>query len=263
MDRESLKKSGLLEQYVLGLTNRKESAIVERALEEDPEIKKDYRKLRDELDEYVGKTGMAAPDDGRRVRTAQDFEELDHEMVMAMTERTHDLLIWRYILGTACLLLLCISGYFFRLSEKNRHATVTEKAMHAQDNNNHDMVVKDLQAKNNKWAELKTIKIPADGGAVLVHLLEAQELLLLDLSHLSPLPEGFGYYVYLGEAGKKPSLVVPAGEETSLREVALHDPDEVLTIYRRPLIDEATPTNPSEEHPVASFPLAEAINLKN
>ena len=145
MDRESLKKSGLLEQYVLGLTNRKESIIVERALKEDPEVMKDYQKLRGELDDYVGKNGMDVPEDGRPQRTARDFEELDNEMMTAIIDRAHNLLIWRYVLGAVCRLLLCLSGYLFRLSESYRHATVTEKAMHAQDNNNHEMVVKNLR----------------------------------------------------------------------------------------------------------------------
>lgn len=261
MDRESLKKSGLLEQYVLGLTNRKESIIVERALEEDPEVMEDYRKLQEELNEYVGKNGLAVPDDGRRERTARDFEELDHEMMVAITDRAHSLLVWRYVLGAACLLLLCLSGYLFRLSENNRHATVTEKAMHAQDNNNHEMVVKDLQQKNDKWKELKTIKIPANSGAVLVHLLAAQELLLLDFSHLSPLPEGFGYYVYLGEAVGEPSLLVAAGETINLRQVALHDHQETLTIYRWPLAKEGPSATSRPEPPIVSFPLAEALSL--
>lgn len=261
MDRESLKKSGLLEQYVLGLTNRKESIIVERALEEDPEVMKDYRKLREELDEYVGKNGLAVPNDGRNERTARDFEELDHEMLTVITDRAHNLLIWRYVLGAACLFLLCLSGYLFRLSENNRHATVTERAMHAQDNNNHEMVVKDLQERNDKWKELKTIKVPAAGGAVLVHLLAAQELLLLDLSHLSPLPEDFGYYVYLGETVGEPSLVVSAGEATNLREVALHDHQEMLTIYRWPMAKEGASFASRPEPPIVSFHLAEALSL--
>jgi len=132
--------------------------------------------------------------------------------------------------------------------------------MHAQDNNNHEMVVKSLREKNDKWKELKTIKVPADGGAVLVHLLAAQELLLLDLSHLAPLPEGFGYYIYLDEAEVGPSLVVSAGEVANLREVELHDHQKVLTIYRRPLAKEGISSTPGPEHPIVSFPLAEAIS---
>lgn len=263
MNRESLKKSGLLEQYVLGLTNRKESSVVERAMEEDSEVMEDYRKLREELDQYVGENGMAAPDDGRQQRTARDFEELDHEMILVMTERTHKLLVWRYVLGAACLLLLCLSGYFFRLSEKNRQATVTEKAIHAQDNNNHDMVVKDLRAKNDKWAELRTIEVPSEDGVVLVHLIEAQELLLLDLSHLSPLPEDHGYYVFLGKGNGvgKPSLVVTADEVTSLKQIALHDQWEVLSVYRWPLSEAERPSTLSEEQLVASFSLTGAVSL--
>jgi anti-sigma-K factor RskA len=261
MDRENLKKSGLLEQYVLGLTNRKESIIVERALEEDPEIMKDYQKLRDELNEYVGRNGMMVPEDGREQRTARDFEELDHEMISAMTERTQKLLIWRYVLGAACLVLLCLSGFLFRLSENNRHATVTEKAMHAQDNHHNDIVVKDLREKNNKWTELKTLKVPAEGGIVLLHLLTAQELLLLDLSHLSPLPEGFGYFVYLGKAHGGPSLVIPAGGETDLREIAIHDQRAILTIYRGPLEGDETPSSTHENHLVATFALTGNLSL--
>jgi len=138
MDRESLKKSGLLEQYILGLTNRKEALLVEKMLEDSPGAREDYEKLRQELDVYAANAGMAAPLEGREIRTAKDYEDLDHEMILAMTERNHSLVIWRYSLMAACLLLLCLSGYLFRLSESNRTEIVTEKAHHAQDNNAHE-----------------------------------------------------------------------------------------------------------------------------
>jgi len=261
MNRESLKKSGLLEQYVLGLTNREETLVVERAMEEDAEIMEDYQQLRTELDSFIGANGMSAPDDGRKNRTPRDFEELDHEMVVAMAKRNHSLLAWRYALGAACLFLLCLSGYLFRVSENNRHDTLTEKAIHAQDNNNHDQVVKELEARNHKWSELKTTKVPADSGTVLVHFLSAQQLFLLDLSHLAPLPQGADYVLYLGDTGQDPAMVIPAGEEVGLREVALHDKEQVISIFRRPHTTSNSPPAPEHGHAVVSFSLAESNGL--
>ena len=50
-----------------------------------------------------------------------------------MMEHNHTLNIWRYVLMAACLLLIGVAGYLFRLKEEIRGQLVTERALHAQD----------------------------------------------------------------------------------------------------------------------------------
>lgn len=232
MDRESLKKSGLLEQYILGLTSQKESLLVERALAENPEVKEDFENLRRELDEYALSNGLATPLGGREVRTATDYEDLDHEMILSMTERNHSLVIWRYALIAACLLLLCLSGYLFRLSETNRTDIVTEKAHHAQDNNAHEQALKELEELAPDWSSMKTIKAATAGGTVILHCLVAQDIILIDLSHAQPLSEEDAYFVFMGDDDEEAVITVPAGHQLKLHPVLLPKGADELKVFR-------------------------------
>lgn len=239
MDRESLKKSGLLEQYILGLTSRKESLLVERTLAENPEAQEDYENLRRELDDYALSNGMSAPLEGGETRTAADYEDLDHEMILAMTERNHSLVIWRYALMAACLLLLCLSGYLFRMNETNRSEVVTEKAHHAQDNNAHEQALKHLEETTPNWNELRTIKASSEHGTVILHYLDHQKLIFLDLSHARTLNENDAYFVFMGESGEEADIIVPLGHQLNLHPVILPEGVDKLKVFKWDL-NEAT-----------------------
>ncbi|TXF89432.1 hypothetical protein FUA23_10725 [Neolewinella aurantiaca] len=251
MDRESLKKSGLLEQYILGLTSRKESLLVERTIEEDPGAREDYDKMRRELDEYAVNNGLATPLAGREVRTSADYEDLDHEMILAMSERNHTLNVWRYALMAACLLLLGLSGYLFRLSETNRTEIVTEKAHHAQDNNAHQQALKEMEGLAPDWSKMRTIKTPLDTGAILLHYLNDQQLILLDLSHAELLTDHEAYFVFFGKDDDgEPVTIVPAAGQFGLHPITMPDGAENLSVFRR-----KTDTIPGEEELVVAMSL--------
>ena len=247
MDRESLKKSGLLEQYILGLTNRKEALLVEKMLEDSPGAREDYEKLRQELDVYAANAGMAAPLEGREIRTAKDYEDLDHEMILAMTERNHSLVIWRYSLMAACLLLLCLSGYLFRLSESNRTEIVTEKAHHAQDNNAHEQALQNMKELAPDWAELKTVKATTTGSTVILHYLDAKNPVLLDFSHAQPLNEDDAYFVLFGEEDEEAALIVRAGHQIGLHPVLLSKEVDELKVFRWKLNEAFNGANSGED----------------
>ncbi len=232
MDRESLKNSGLLEQYILGLTSRKESLLVERTLAENPEAREDYDNLRRELDDYALSKGMSAPLQGGEARTAADYEDLDHEMILAMTERNHSLVIWRYGLIAACLFLLCLSGYLFRMNETNRSEVVTEKAHHAQDNNAHEQALKHLEEMTPNWSELRTIKTSSAHGTVILHYLDHHKLVFLDLSHTHTLSEEDAYFVFMGQGKGEADMVIPLGHQLNLHPVILPKGVDELKVFK-------------------------------
>jgi hypothetical protein len=239
MNRESLKNSGLLEQYILGLTSRKESLLVERALESTPGAREDFEALRQELDDYALSNGMSAPLEGGEVRSAADYEDLDHEMIQAMTQRNHSLVIWRYALMAACLVLLCVSGYLFRLSETNKSDVVTEKAHHAQDNNAHERALKHLEETAPDWSELRSIKSSSAHGTVILHYLDQHNLVFLDLSHARPLNDENAYFVFMGDFGPKADMIVPLGHQLNLHPVVLPEGVDELKVFKWDL-NEAT-----------------------
>ena len=53
MDKEQFLKSGLLEQYALGLTTPEETAAVERYIQAFPDIRHKAASLKKEIDEYT------------------------------------------------------------------------------------------------------------------------------------------------------------------------------------------------------------------
>ena len=236
MSREELQRSGILDQYVLGLLDPEQAAEVERMLDQDPTLVQEVNRLRQDLNSYADARNIAPPADGRPLRTAEDFYDLDHEMITAMMERNHTLNIWRYVLIAACLLLIGLSGYLFRLKENVRGELVRERALHAQDEASH----RQDQARNRaaiqtavgNWDNLQSIERTVDTGVLHVHLLARAGVALVDLSDLATLEAGQAYYIFGGRAGASPE-VVTARQQGELSVVKLDRPAGSLRVYRR------------------------------
>ena len=242
MSREELKRSGLLDQYVLGLLDPERSAEVERLLAEDPLLDAEANRLRRELNSYADARDILPPADGRPPRTMEDFHDLDHEMITAMMERNHTLNIWRYVLIACCLLLIGLSGYLFRLKENVRGELVTERAVHAQDELSYRQ---DLQRSRaaietaaGNWDELQSYEEQLDSGALHVHVLAGAGVALVDLSDLPLLAAGQAYYIFGGEEGPEE---VQARQQGGLSVIRLKGDTPVLRVYQRTLGQHGAP----------------------
>ncbi|MEL7163180.1 MAG: hypothetical protein AAFN92_20640, partial [Bacteroidota bacterium] len=87
MEGTNLDKKELLERYVLGLTDAEQSERVQTMLQNDPDARRDLAYLRQQLTAYADSyTKLKTPAD-RTPRTPEEFADLDHEMIMAMTDR--------------------------------------------------------------------------------------------------------------------------------------------------------------------------------
>ena len=247
MSREELKQSGVLDQYVLGLLDPERSEMVERLMEEDPLLEAEVRRLRRELNSYADARNILPPDDGRAPRTAQDFQDLDHEMITAMMERNHTLNIWRYVLIGACLLLIGLSGFLFRLKENVRGELVTERALHAQDERSyqHDLNRQQTVLMQSLGAheQLRLVEQRVDTGMVRLHIVENAGIGLLDLTRLPPLQQDTAYLVYGMEESPR---TVSAGQQIQLTVIRLPVPGERLQIYRWPMEHVVPPTPPKD-----------------
>ena len=248
MDRERITKSGLLEQYVLGLTNRQESQLVEEAIQQDPQIKEDYNRLRGEMEGYVAARSVVAPPDGeRRLRTAQAYEDLDHEMITQMTERNHTLNVWRYTLGAVCIALVALCGYLFRLSETNRMDAVSERAEHQQDNNHYELKQRTLEQQLPNWEDVRSQHEVTALGTVTLHRIPVSNLSLLDLSSFGELAAGEAYFVFVDGEEKTSSLVVSAERQKDLHAIPLPTDAQVIKIYRWREAQQAAAPLPTED----------------
>jgi len=257
MSREELKNSGLLEQYVLGLTSRKEAELVESVLDANPEVRAEYEQLRAEFDGYVSKQGLNAPLDGRAHRSVEEFEDLDHEMIMAMMERNHTLSIWRYAMGAAVLLLLGLSGYLFRQRQAAKVELVNERAMHAQDNKSHDIHLRELEGEilhdGETTAVLTHPSATESNGVVLLHQVLPDSTVLLDLSHAAKLTDGHSYFVYVANDWDHPVLEVTSERQMGLHSLPARARRAAVRVYRWHPADRPEKISDENEHLIAAL----------
>ncbi len=252
MTRDELKRSGLLDQYVLGLLGPEQSAEVERLMEEDPFLESEVERLRKDLNSYAdSRSNIGPPPSGRTLRTPEEFQDLDHEMITGMMERNHTLNSWRYVLIAACLLLIGLSGFLFRLKEDARAMLVRERALHAQDDASHRLDMERsrdaIQVATGNWDNLQSFEHRLDTGTLHVHLLPGAGIALVDLSDVPPPPAGHAYYIFTGEESKRslqPEIVTPR-QLGGLYAVRLESKHPELRIYEW-VIGRTAPPSPSD-----------------
>ncbi|WP_198661765.1 hypothetical protein [Lewinella sp. IMCC34183] len=236
MNRDELKHSGLLDQYVLGLLGPERSGEVEQMIAEDPFLQQEVDRLRKELTAYADFHDIAPPPSGRGPRTAEEFQDLDHEMITAMVEHNHSLNIWRYVLLAVCLLLIGTSGYLFRLKEEYRGDLVTERALRAQDHASYETDLYSIEQGLTASGvdSLTTVEGSlSTGGQVHVHFLSWARVALLDLTDAPPPAEGHVYVIYpASDTEFAPhQQVVRTDEIQNLRTVRLSADDNQIRIY--------------------------------
>ena len=252
MNWDKLDQRELLEQYLLGLTNREQAAYVEEMLEKDPELAAQLQELKEKMSEYISDQGLGdTVPEGQR--SLQDFHDLDHEMITAMTKRNHNLVIWRLALSAACLILLFVSGYLFRQNQNYRLEVAREIAEHAQDDASAQRKIEDLQGKAIVWDSLHTQTVVSEDGDVLIHYLADDQVTFLDLSHLkSPGPDGVYHLEVAGLEGKTERTRIVDSSRLSL--VPIMEEIQHIKIWRSSA-DDDTLGDTSATMLVADFPI--------
>lgn len=248
MSSEELKRSGLLEQYVLGLTDRDESNLIMRMAEEHPHIKQEIARLEAEMSAYAEAKNILPPARGRKTRNPEEYDNLDHEVIMAMTERNHTLTIWRYALSAACFLLLLLSGYLFRSNQLNHSELVKERALHAQDENTHQIALQHLEEGALDWATLQTLRKDAKVGHLQVHHFPNRKTVLIDLSDFNPPADGHAYFIVMGSGREViPALEITHEGQHTLYPLELDGGNDTLRVFHWPIGQPVLPAVPSED----------------
>ena len=234
--RDELKRSGLLDQYVLGLLGPEECTEVEAMMDQDQEVADEVGRIRRELNAYADTRDIGPPPGDRAPRTAEDFRDLDHEVITAMMEHNHSLNIWRWVLMAACLILIGVAGYFFRLKEEVRSDLVTERAMHAQDEASHRRDMERgrqaLEAATLNWEKFTSINQSVDAGTLHVHVLEEAGVALVDFSDIPSPGQGRAYYLYSGSiSALSGPEIITAKELNGLYAMSFNDQNPTLRIY--------------------------------
>lgn len=214
MDPNSLHDSGLLEQYLLGLTSREESLAVEELLASNPEFRKEMEHLRSQLGLYLEDVGL----NEAAVKAASKPQETKlRQQVDRLLARNWRLSLARTGLAVLSVCLFCASLYFYRLSEGYQTAHIAEKARHVQDDHLHAQEMKHLASEVVHWDSLQTVVASSDHGNLQLHYLMADSMVLLDLSHLKGPAAGYAYHVHRQtEHGEQSLFIIDAGKVNAL-----------------------------------------------
>ena len=256
MDRKSLRDSGLLEQYLLGLTSLEETQIVDDFLKTDPEIRMELEHLRLQLGLYVKDKMVDSKSDHQR----ESLEPLDHQVIQEMGRKNQVLKKWRYGLAAACLALFFSTLHFYHISEDHKAAFIGERARHAQDDNLHAQELKHLGNESINWDSIHTIVTSSKHGGLQFHYLPADSVVLLDLSHLQKPEEGFAYFVFIETAdGVSTTSIVDANSLHGLH--PLNNLTARLRILYWPQSEKAEQAFP-EEGLIAELSLNELPNFR-
>jgi len=110
MDKEKFLKSGLLEQFVLGLTNPEENQLVEQYADAFPDIREEIESMHRALEDYAAQHAIPPPKNLRQ-QVFSEIDSLENEIrpAKAPSGRT------RSLFTTAGLLVLALlSSWLFR-----------------------------------------------------------------------------------------------------------------------------------------------------
>ncbi|OAV43385.1 hypothetical protein [Lewinella sp. 4G2] len=253
MNRDNIDRKELLEKYLLGLTDQEQAEYVEKQLQEDPTMVEDLAELRSKMSTYLNEQGFTEQP-ARSMRSLRDFQDLDHEMITAMTRRNHHLSIWRMALSAVCLLLLFTTGYLFRENQNFRLEVAREQALHAQDEASNRKKLEALRGKAIVWDSLHTQTIASANGDVLVHFLADDQVTFLDLSHLDSLQQDEYYFLQLN--GKDSNHGIdPITDSSRHSLIPILEDVSTISVYRG-TPEAGVPPHPEKLVSVVDFPLS-------
>ncbi len=87
MDKQQFLASGLLEQYVLGLTDQEESVVVEKWLRKYPDLQKEVDAMHEALEQYSLAQGIKPPS-GLRSKIMRDIEANGTDQLLQVEPKT-------------------------------------------------------------------------------------------------------------------------------------------------------------------------------
>jgi len=214
MDKEQFLKTGLLEQYVLGLTSEEESEMVQHYAKLYPEVEKEMEHMRDALEDYAMKYITLPPDELKsRVKSslkkASDEPEPPASQVVPKTKSS-------FFSRSSALLLLLILGlgffsYLFYQDKTNAERNYKELAIafdtyksecekQQQQAANHNAVYDLLQHSATQPVKLLGSDLAPEAEAV-AYLNPVAQKALINLTKLPSPPSGKTYQLWADVEG--------------------------------------------------------------
>ncbi|MCO6476904.1 MAG: anti-sigma factor [Phaeodactylibacter sp.] len=248
MDKEKFLKSGLLEQYVLGLTDEKESEEVERYAEAFPEIQAEIKALRKAVDDYARQYAVMPPEELKARVNKEDTEKMaaDRREPEKADKRTasEEGSRWATWLarGTmALLIVLSLSFYQGKVAAGRKYQELSREYRAFQ----HDCSRQQAQLEEllDIYAFLnheQTIPVRlestglAAGAEAIAYLNTIQKKVFINPTNLPAPPNGKTYQMWADVEGKMINMGLVDGHSKKLQPVAYIEGAESFNITLEP-----------------------------
>lgn len=252
MDKERFLQSGLIEQYVLGLTSPKETSEVEKYASTFPEIQHEIEKLRKALEQYAMDQAIPPPP-GLKEKMMGEIKELqsptlssNHIMPKSKTSYWPLGLSMVGVLGFAALAI-----FFYRGQDKfQQELKETQQVFATYKKECEDQQVR-LQQQANLYAFVshqKTLPVQLKGtqlspaSSALVYYNTQSERAYLNIISLPEPPSGKQYQIWADVEGKMIDMGVIENAATAFQELRFIDHAESFNITLEPFGGSNEPT---------------------
>ena len=205
MNKQEIINAGLIEQYVLGLTDPNETELVEQLAENDEEIQQYIQELRDGLDKYAAAYAIDPPADLKK-KVLSHIESIDPPIgELASKPKAQSRSMWPWLAVAAAVILAFSTFWLYqqRNSARNELAATQQDFDAFKDACETQQLNQEQLQKN--YAFLKdenTRHIHLRGSAlspqslVVVYWNQEKESALLNTVNLPPPPEGHTYQLW-------------------------------------------------------------------
>lgn len=240
MDKQQFLASGLLEQYVLGLTDQEESVVVEKWLRKHPDLQKEVDAMHEALEQYSLAQGIKPPS-GLRSKIMRDIEANETEQLLQVEppaspvspRRSWTAYLWP-VAATIALVFTLIRNNGLGHDLRSTRAELAQTQYDCEEES------RQFQAFLQHSATQKiTLPGVTEGTsvAVVVYWNPEQKLAFLDMSTLptSPNPEK-QFQIWADVEGEMINLgLLQQGERDTLQPIAYLNNAESLNITLEPL----------------------------
>ena len=238
MDKDKFLNSGLIEQYVLGLTDERESEEVERYAEAFPEIKTQLESMRKAMDEYARQYTNLPPEE-LRTRMMKGTGESEEGRPKGKGSAGRGGWLAR---GTmALLIVLSLLFYQRKVVADREYKALSEEYQSFQKECSRRQ--EELQKLNEVYVFLKhentvPVRLMSTGLVkeveAVAYFNQSARKVFINPTHLPAPPEGNTYQIWADVGGKMVSMGLIDGHSRKIQPVAFIEGSESLNITLEP-----------------------------
>lgn len=193
MDKQTFLASGLLEQYVLGITDPDETQEVERHLNLYPELLQEVTSMREAIKQYALQQDIPAP--SQRMIEPQRTSN-------APTTKTYGQIHWLSVVVLGALALLCVLSALRMRNLQEENKTLLTQLSTCESREEIVAFLKDPQTQ----PVVLTETTKNTEAAALVYWNKVSKKAMLNPFNLPKLPEDQQYQIWVDVAGKMISI---------------------------------------------------------